>query len=94
MIMSEHDSDGSRTAWAARRIGDLDIVLEARPRRVAWPFGGLVWNRPVGVRVRGLQGDQRLPIHDVTRRLQLAAYGLSLLFIGIGLSWRGRSRKE
>ncbi len=93
-MMSEHDSDGSRTAWAIGRISELDIVLEARPRRVAWPFGGLVWNRPVGVRVRGPQGDQRLPIYDVTRRLQLAAYGLSLLFIGIGLSQRGRSPKE
>ena len=94
MTMREGESGGGRTTVAARRIGDLEISLEAQAHRVAGSFGGGVWNRPVGVWVRGASGDKRLPIRDVTRRVQLAAYGLSLLFIGIGLSRRGRSRKE
>ena len=69
-------------------IEDKRIVLEARTFCLRLPFGGLVWNRPVAVRVDGPSGDTRLPIHDVTRRWQIAAYGFSIVCILLGLAAR------
>jgi hypothetical protein len=69
-------------------IGEKRIVLEARAFSLRLPFGGLVWNRPVAVRVQTLSGESRLPIHDVTRRRQIAAYGFSIVCILLGLAAR------
>ena len=58
------------------------------------PFGGIVWNRPLAVRLRGPAGETRLPIRDVTRRGQILLYGLSLLFLLAGLAAGGRPVRE
>ena len=44
--------------------------------------GGLVWNRPAGVRVEDAAGTRWLPISDPTRRIQLGllAAGLAAAF--------------
>lgn len=77
-----------------RQIGDTEIVLETTGLATRLPFGGLVWNRPAAVRVVEGGGESRLPIRDVTRRGQLALYGIGLLFVVAGLAAGGRSRKE
>jgi len=74
------------------------IVVEARAWRVRLPFGGLVWNRPVAVRAPGPSGDTpgetRLPVRDVTRFWQIAAYGVGFVCLLAGLLAGGRGRKE
>jgi len=74
------------------------IVVEARAWQVRLPFGGLVWNRPVAVRAPGPPGDTpgetRLPVRDVTRFWQIAAYGVSLVCLVAGLLAGARGRKE
>lgn len=78
------------------------VVVEARAWRVRLPFGGLVWNRPVAVRAPGpsgvtpgeTPGETRLPVRDVTRFWQIAAYGVSLVCLAAGLLAGGRGRKE
>lgn len=76
------------------RIGDAEIVLETFGFEMRRPAGGIVWNRPAAVRFRGTNGEKRLPIHDITRRWQLALYVTGLLFVVAGLNSRGRSPQE
>jgi hypothetical protein len=92
--MSQQDESRIITQSLSRPAGGRDVVLEARAARLRAPFGGLVWNRPVAVRVRESGGEQRLAIRDVTRRGQVAAYGLSLVLVLVGLSLRPRKRRE
>src|SRR5579871_4572283 len=40
--------------------------------QVKWPGGGVVWHRPLAVEVRQNGQSTRLPISDVTRRLQIS----------------------
>jgi hypothetical protein len=53
--------------------------------------GGLVWNRPVAVEVRGPEGWRSLPVPDPTRRLQWLLVGAGAA-AGIVLSIVGRRR--
>ena len=51
--------------------------------RLPGEHGGLVWNRPAGVRVEGASGTSWIPIIDPTRRIQLGllAAGLTAAFL-------------
>jgi len=55
--------------------------------RLPWVPGGIIWNRPVAVLVRHSDGTEyTLPVHDVTRRLQVliltaGALGALLLWL-------------
>jgi hypothetical protein len=54
--------------------GDGRVTVWSRVVRVQFPklSGGLIWNRPVAVSLSSAGGgDQVLPIHDVTRQVQL-----------------------
>ena len=71
-------------------IGDIRIIPFAQTLQLQfprWRSGGLIWNRPASVLVVTRDGqEQVLPIHDVTRRMQLSLFGagiLGVLLIGI-----------
>ncbi len=50
--------------------------------------GGLIWNRPVAVRVQTADGhEQKLPVPDVTRLILLGILGFSALVALLSL-WR------
>lgn len=57
--------------------GDAEIVPQSQALTVRWPWGGYVWNRPVGVLVRCGGEEQRVPIVDVVlmARIVLLALG-------------------
>ena len=64
------------------KVGDQTITLVSRALR--WlpmqGFGGVVWNRPVAVKIRTVSGVEHiLPVVDETRRRQamLVALGLA-----------------
>lgn len=49
--------------------------------------GGLIWNRPVAVRVKTTDGqEQNLPVQDVTRLVLLGILGFSLLVALLSIS--------
>jgi len=55
--------------------------------------GGIVWNRPVGLAVTASDGQEKiLPVHDKTRRIQLALLGM-VLAVGL-LTVLASSRKS
>ena len=69
-------------------VDDQEIVPVARSVHIQVPGvrGGWIWNRPVAVVVRAADGTEyRLPVHDVTRRVQLLV--LAVGAIGSLLMW-------
>ena len=77
-----------------RQIDGTEIILETVGVEARAPFGGLVWNRPAAVISRGPSTETRHPIHDRTRRAQVALYAIALLFVLVGLRARGRTLWE
>ncbi|HEV8632824.1 MAG TPA: hypothetical protein VG370_01085 [Chloroflexota bacterium] len=62
-------------------LGQVRLVPQSRALVVRLPFGGFVWNRPVAVRVERGGETTRVPIHDVTRVVQLGLFGLSFVVL-------------
>lgn len=56
--------------------GDAEIVPCSQSLTVRWPWGGYVWNRPVGVLVRRGGEEQRVPIVDVTLVARIVLFAL------------------
>ena len=54
------------------RIGDVTVTPRSTALVIRLPFGGIVWNRPVGVTVQRGDVIQDLPIRDLTRIAQIA----------------------
>jgi hypothetical protein len=88
--------------WEVRHLSghvvhgeQLEITPEARAVIVRWPKGGMVWTRPVGVRLVAPRGRTTAyqPIYDLTRRWQLAFYGLALGFTLWGYKAGRRSKR-
>jgi hypothetical protein len=50
------------------RAAGQEITPIGRVRRITWPGGGLIRQRPVAVEVRQGNSTSRLPIHDATRQ--------------------------
>jgi len=75
--------------------GGLTIVPFARSVRIH-PAGvpvGLIWNSPAALAIQGGDGpDRKLPMRDVTRRVQLALLGAGLA--GSLLIWLTFRRKS
>lgn len=77
-------------------LGDTRITPQTQALVVRWPHGGFVWNRPTAVIVERGGKTERIPIVDVTRIVQLALLGLSILLplmIGARLMHRRRARE-
>ena len=54
--------------------------------QLKWPGGGIVWHRPRAVEVRQDGHSIRLPIPDVTRRLQISLAAATALLLW-GMAW-------
>ena len=61
------------------KVGDITVTPQSRAMIVRLPFGGLVWRRPTAVLVERAGQTSRIPIVDVTRVVQLALLGASVL---------------
>lgn len=61
-------------------VGDVTVTPQSKALVMHAPFGGLVWNRPVGVLVERGERTERIPIVDVTRIVQLGLLALSVVF--------------
>ena len=75
---------------------EYTLVPQTRSLRIRLPFGGLVWNRPLGVSVRSAGGEaQMVRVRDRTRWLQLAivacAFACSGLLAAVGRRFINRS---
>jgi hypothetical protein len=76
------------------QIGNLELtpVSQAVVIRAPGQVRGLIWNRPVAVRVERvqtpdteMQAPQDVPVYDYTRRAQMLILGVGLL--GSALIW-------
>ena len=75
-------------------IGDTTVTPQSQALIVRSPWGGLVLNRPTGVRVERGGHTESVRIVDVTRLAQMALLGLGLgmlIYRGRGVSRRRRS---
>ena len=75
---------GDLIQWKRRQgkpatIGDVTVTPEARSLIVRWSHGGYVWNRPVAIIVQRHGETRRLPIADVTRRLEMTLLSAPLV---------------
>ncbi|GAP11602.1 hypothetical protein BECAL_02792 [Bellilinea caldifistulae] len=70
---------------------EISPVVQAF-RFVPFPQFGMIWNRPVGVRVQTPQGEtQYLPVYDLTRMLQIIIVLGGLLFFFLKIVSQRRS---
>ncbi len=76
------------------KIGDLTIIPEARSLVVRWPHGGYVWNRPIAMIVNRRGITRRLPIVDVTRRIELTLLSAPLVLAVAGRYLQARKRSQ
>jgi hypothetical protein len=75
-------------------VGDVTITPQSRALTIHWPYGGLVWNRPVDILVRRGEQTERIPIVDVTRMAQLGLLGLGLAFSMVIFALSMRRRRD
>ena len=64
------------------KVGDQTITVISRALRWTWPmgFGGIVWNRPVAVKIQTASGVEHvLPVVDETRRRQIMIFALGMV---------------
>ena len=76
------------------RVDGQEIMPLARSVRVRLPVlhGGFMWNRPVAIVVRAADGSEyELPVHDVTRRMQVLVLAAGIL--GSLLIWLALRRR-
>ncbi|MGQ9501609.1 MAG: hypothetical protein ACUVSF_04995 [Anaerolineae bacterium] len=79
----------------AIHINGNTIVPIARSVHIQLPLlpGGLIWNRPTAILVRQSDGTEyTLPVHDVTRRLQVLVMIVGVL--GTLFFWLARRGKR
>lgn len=61
-------------------VGPTQVTPVMREHALRWPGGGLLWRRPVALRVRTEGRAYQVPILNVTLRAILAAVGVGVLF--------------
>ena len=83
----------TRSGETVRR-GGIAVTPQSRALTVGWHRGGLVWNRPSALVVERDGDVRRIPIVDVTRVVQLALFGLSVVFVFAGLYGMIRQRRD
>ena len=76
------------------KAGDIIVTPQSEAISLRWPYGGLVWNRPVAVLVEKGGQTERIPIVDVTRAVQLGLLGLSVILSIITFVVSIRHRRE
>lgn len=75
------------------RAHGYSVTPEAWSLQMRWPWGGLVWNRPVAVIVDDGEKEERIPIVDVTRITQISLL-VSVFLVGLILKATGRPRQS
>jgi len=76
------------------KAGDVTVTPQSEAICLRWPYGGLVWNRPVAVLVEQGTHTEHIPILDVTRVAQLGLLGLGVIFGIITFVMSIRHRRE
>ena len=76
---------------------DGQIYVRSQVVQVRFPAinGGLIWNRPVAVALRQLNGQEKIvPVLDITRIILLTLAGLSLTSVLIFIFLRSKMPKS
>ena len=73
------------------KVGDVQVYVRSQVLQVRLPFGygGLLWNRPLSVRMRRQNGEeQTLSVPDVTRTAVLMLLVISLVSTFLWMRFR------
>jgi hypothetical protein len=62
------------------KIGDASVTPQMQSVMLGWPYGRLVWNRPIAIVLEQDNQATRIPITDITRILIGGFLGLGLFF--------------
>ena len=73
-----------------RLVHGYSVTPQAQAIQVRFPFGGYVWNRPVGVIVKKDGQEQGIPIINITLAAQLFIYAFVALLTVI--LWRASKK--
>jgi hypothetical protein len=74
------------------RVGGFTLTPQSEALVLRWPRGGLIWNRPVAVTVEQDGQQERLPVTDVTRLIQVGLLFLTLAVSVVG--WTVSMRRK
>lgn len=74
------------------QVGDLLLRPQAQVFRVRFPWGGYVYNRPVGVLVDDGEQVTQVPIIDTTRITQITLLAWAGVFALLG--WRAQLKNK
>jgi hypothetical protein len=61
-------------------VGQISLTPQSQALMIRWPYGGVVWNRPLAVLVERDGQIERIRIMNVTRMTQFGLLGLTLIF--------------
>ncbi len=93
MVRSLNGIKWERTSGETVRVDDVSATPQCQALSVRCPMGGWVWNRPVGVIVERGGEEQYVPVVDLTRLIQIALYGIALVFaVGGFVLWMTERR--
>lgn len=75
---------------------EIKLIPQSEAIGMDFPFGRLVWNRPVAILVETLDGAKRIPIVDITRMISLLLWSLTVAFSFIWITtirreWSGKN---
>lgn len=85
---------GERRSAPPIVVGERTLTTEAWVLYGHLPGIGFVWNRPVAVVVERDGQQQRLPIVDVTREVELKLWGLTALLLLATMRWMLQRRSS
>jgi hypothetical protein len=71
-------------------VGNTRITLQSRTLVVGWFSVGVIWRHPTAALVEADGRATRMPIHDVTRLIELGLLGLGLAIAIVMASIRGK----
>lgn len=76
------------------QVADVSVTPQSQALSVRCRLGGWVWNRPIAVLIKRGEVEERVPIIDVSRLIQLGLYGLALVFGMVGLVLWIKERRD
>ena len=66
-------------------IRGVTVVPQSQAIVVRLPFGGVLWNRPVGVLIKRGEETRRRPITDVSATICRVLFGIGVVCVSIAI---------
>ena len=74
-------------------VSGVTVVPQSQATVVWLPFGGVLWNRPVGVLIKRGAETRRIPIADVSATICRVLFGIGVLCVSVAIIRLIRGRR-